>query len=152
MQISKNSRLKDHYNSTRKLIRFGLVSLFNGRSTLVDHLIPKIFSQKRSSGTIWPIAGRIRVFIPFPKGICPKGNVIARLEFELAYYDSAVHRFNHYTTRTNFFVALVLLLFLHIQMVFNSCYRTLITLFNIKNLLVVNAVVILNITYFLAHS
>ena len=35
----------------------------------------------------------------FPKGICPKGNVIARLENELAYYDSAVHRSNHYTTR-----------------------------------------------------
>ena len=30
----------------------------------------------------------------FPKGICPKVNVKARLEFELAYYDSAVHRFN----------------------------------------------------------
>ena len=27
-------------------------------------------------------------------------NVTARLEFELAYYDSVVHRFNHYTTRT----------------------------------------------------
>ena len=27
-------------------------------------------------------------------------NVIARLEYELAYYDSAVHRFNHYTTGT----------------------------------------------------
>ena len=27
-------------------------------------------------------------------------NLIARLEYELAYYDSAVHRFNHYTTRT----------------------------------------------------
>ena len=27
-------------------------------------------------------------------------NVIARLDYELAYYDSAVHRFNHYTTRT----------------------------------------------------
>ena len=27
-------------------------------------------------------------------------NVIARLEYELTYYDSAVHRFNHYTTRT----------------------------------------------------
>ena len=27
-------------------------------------------------------------------------NVIVRLEFELAYYDSAVHRFNHYTART----------------------------------------------------
>ena len=36
----------------------------------------------------------------FPKGICPKVNVIARLEYELAYYDSAVHRFNNYTTRT----------------------------------------------------
>ena len=36
----------------------------------------------------------------FPKGIFPKVNVIARLEYELAYYDSAVHRFNHYTTRT----------------------------------------------------
>ena len=37
----------------------------------------------------------------FPKGICPKVNVIAWLEYELAYYDSAVHRFNHYTTRTS---------------------------------------------------
>ena len=36
----------------------------------------------------------------FPKGICPKVNVIARLEYELTYNDSAVHRFNHYTTRT----------------------------------------------------
>ena len=36
----------------------------------------------------------------FPKGICPKVNVIARLEYELAYYDSANHCFNHYTTRT----------------------------------------------------
>ena len=36
----------------------------------------------------------------FPQGICPKVNVIERLEFELAYYDSAIHRFNHYTTRT----------------------------------------------------
>ena len=33
-------------------------------------------------------------------GICPKLNVIARLEYELAYYDFAVHRFNHYITRT----------------------------------------------------
>ena len=28
-------------------------------------------------------------------------NVLVRLEYELAYYDSAVHRFNHYTTRTH---------------------------------------------------
>ena len=36
----------------------------------------------------------------FPNDICPKVNVIARREYELAYYDSSVHRFNHYTTRT----------------------------------------------------
>ena len=36
----------------------------------------------------------------FTKGICPKVNVIAWLEFELAYYDSAVQRFNHYAMRT----------------------------------------------------
>ena len=36
----------------------------------------------------------------FPKGICPKVNVIARLEYEFAYNDSAVRRFNHYTSRT----------------------------------------------------
>ena len=29
----------------------------------------------------------------FPKGICPKVNVKAQLEYELAYYDPAVHRF-----------------------------------------------------------
>ena len=37
----------------------------------------------------------------FLNGTYPKVNVIARLEYELAYYDSAVHRFNHYTTRTS---------------------------------------------------
>ena len=36
----------------------------------------------------------------FPKGICPKVNVIAQLKVELAYYDSAVQRFNHYTSWT----------------------------------------------------
>ena len=37
----------------------------------------------------------------FPKGICPKVNVIVRLEFELAYYDSAIERFNRYVTKTS---------------------------------------------------
>ena len=36
----------------------------------------------------------------FPKGIYPKVNIIARLEFELAYYDVAVQCFNNYTKRT----------------------------------------------------
>ena len=32
------------------------------------------------------------------KCICPKINITVRLEFELAYYKSAIHRFNHYIT------------------------------------------------------
>ena len=36
----------------------------------------------------------------FPKGICPKVNMIARLEFELVYYHSAGQCFNNDTTRT----------------------------------------------------
>ena len=31
---------------------FGLISLFNGMSTFVDYLMPKLFSKKNSSGTI----------------------------------------------------------------------------------------------------
>ena len=34
-------------------------------------------------------------------------NVITRLEYELAYYDSAVYRFNHYTTRIPPFVVFI---------------------------------------------
>ena len=34
----------------------------------------------------------------FPKSISPKVNVIARLEFELAYYDVIVQHFSHYAT------------------------------------------------------
>ena len=36
----------------------------------------------------------------FPNGICPKVNVIERLEFELGYWDSEVKRFSHHTTRS----------------------------------------------------
>ena len=55
-----------------------------------------------------------RVYI-FRKGICPKMNVIAWLEFELAYYDFAVHRFNHKSMKVIFIflpnkkIALILL-------------------------------------------
>ena len=40
----------------------------------------------------------------FLKGIFMKMNVIVLLEFELAYYDSTVHHFNHYTTRIPQFI------------------------------------------------
>ena len=36
----------------------------------------------------------------FPKGICQKVNVIAWLEFELAYYDVVVQYVSHYTAGT----------------------------------------------------
>ena len=68
----------------------------------------------KKSSCVFPLASFITVSViiasvciqhiyvcnTFPKGICPKVNVIARLEYELAYYDSVVHHFNHYTTRT----------------------------------------------------
>ena len=41
---------------------------------------------------------RVREFIPFPKGINLNVNVIARLEFELAYNDVAVEHVNHNTS------------------------------------------------------
>ena len=69
---------------------FSLVSLFNGISTFVGYLTPNPSFQKNSNGT-----RRIWGFIPFPR-------VFVRLEFELTYYDSTVHHFNHYTTRTPF--------------------------------------------------
>ena len=34
----------------------------------------------------------------FPKSICPKVNVIAQVEFELANYDVKVQYVNHYAT------------------------------------------------------
>ena len=47
-----------------------------------------------------PQLERTRGFITFPKGICPKVNIIALPEFELAYHDSTNQRFNNYTMRT----------------------------------------------------
>ena len=38
-------------------------------------------------------------FHTFPKGICTKVNLIARLKFEHFYFGSAVERFTNYTTR-----------------------------------------------------
>ena len=50
----------------------------------------------------------IRKVIPFPKGVSPKVNVIARLEFELAYYDVTIQNVSHYTTSPRSAVAKVL--------------------------------------------
>ena len=48
-----------------------------------------------------PLTGRILGGgYTFPNGIYQEVNVMVWLGFELTYYDSAVQRFNHYTTRT----------------------------------------------------
>ena len=78
-------------------VNTGLVSLFNGISTLCRLFNTKaiLLKDQYYLTHCWEDKGGHT----FPKGIYPKVNVIARLENELAYYDSAVHRFNHYTTR-----------------------------------------------------
>ena len=57
----------------------GLVPLFNSISTFVGYLMPKPFSKYLTHS--WEDKG----VHTFPKGIYPKVNVIARLEYELAY-------------------------------------------------------------------
>ena len=62
--------------------------------------MPKPSFQRDSSGTIETNRWEDKEVHTFPKGICPKVNVIARPEFELALYDSGVQRFKPYTLRT----------------------------------------------------
>ena len=77
-----------------------LVSLFNGISTLFRLFNAKAILLEEQYWYYLTHSWEDKGVHIFPKGICPKVNVIARLEYELTYYDSAVHRFNHYTTRT----------------------------------------------------
>ena len=66
-----------------------LCMLFNAKATLLEEQYWYYLTHS------WEDKG----VDTFPKGICPKVNVIAQLEYELAYYDFAVHLFNHYTRR-----------------------------------------------------
>ena len=50
----------------------------------------KIFLQKNIGGSIEAIADGDEGVGTFPKGICPKVNVMEWLEFEPAYYDVTV--------------------------------------------------------------
>ena len=81
-------------------VSFVLVSLFNGISTFVRLINAKAILREEQQWYYLTHSWEDKGVHTFPKGICPKVNVIARLEYELAYYDSAVHCFNHYTTRT----------------------------------------------------
>ena len=62
--------------------------------------MPKPFSEKKQYWYYLTHSWEDKEIHTFPKGICPKVNTIVRLEYEHAYYDSAVHRFNYYITRT----------------------------------------------------
>ena len=81
-------------------VMFGLVSLFNGISTFVRLFNAKVILPEKQQYHYLTHSWEDKGVHTFPKGLCPKVNVKAQLEFELAYYDSAVHRFNHCTTRT----------------------------------------------------
>ena len=72
------------------LMAYQLFKLFNAKAILLEEQLWYYLTHS------WEDKG----VHTFPKGICPKVNVIAQLEYELTYYDSTVHRFNHYTTRT----------------------------------------------------
>ena len=73
------------FHSTKKKIGTcfslcGLDSLFNNISTFVGYSILKPLLEKNNSSTIYPEVCRLRNFL-----LSLKTNVIARLEFELAY-------------------------------------------------------------------
>ena len=77
-----------------------MVSLFNGISTLFRLFNAKAILLEEQLWYYLTHSWEDKGVHTFPKGIFPKVNVIARLEYELAYYGSAVHRFNHHTTMT----------------------------------------------------
>ena len=87
--------LKFYFPSPSEMFQW-LASLRNCISTFAGYLMPKPEQWRYNLTHSWEDKGVHN----FPKGICVKVNVIARLEFELTYYDSGSHCFNHYTTHT----------------------------------------------------
>ena len=85
-----------------KMVNFidwiGLVSFFffNGKSPFMDYSKPRQSLQWYYLTHCW---GDKEVHT-FPKGISPKVNVLARLEFELAYYDVTIQYISPHTTET----------------------------------------------------
>ena len=69
---------------------YGLFYLLKAKSTVVGYLLPKPFLWKNSCSTTYLISGVGKEIPTFPKSISPKMNVIARLEFELAYFKATV--------------------------------------------------------------
>ena len=119
-----------------------MVSLFNGISTLFRLFNAKAILLEEQLWYYLTHSWEDKGAHTFPRGICPKVNVIARLGYELAYYDSAVHRFKHYTTRTPpFFLHSDGFKYCYLTLIFfflhsggsKNCYLTLINLFSITH-------------------
>ena len=66
-----------------------LNGLFNAKATI----------QEKQQGYYLTNSWKDKGVHTFPKRICLIVNVIARLEFELAYYNPAAQSFNHYAMR-----------------------------------------------------
>ena len=58
-------------------------------SAFMDYSIPKLSLEKKNLTHYWGIGE----LIPFPK-VFPKMNMIAQLEFELTYFETAVQHFS----------------------------------------------------------
>ena len=71
---------------------------FNDTSTFTGYLIFKPSYLKNSRGTNRLLASWNKGTKTFPKAISPKVHLLARLEFELAYYSVAVQHVSNYAT------------------------------------------------------
>ena len=71
------------------------INNFKGIQIFAGNLMPKSFLWKNSSDIILPIPGGDNGVPSSSKSISLKVNLIARLEFELAYYDVAVQPRDH---------------------------------------------------------
>ena len=91
MAINNQQLLICHKNqpSSARISFWMMVSLFNGISTLCRLFNAKVMLLEEQQWYYLTHCWEDKGVHTFPEGICPKVNVIARLEYELAYYDSS---------------------------------------------------------------
>ena len=82
--------------TVHKWLTFGLISLSDGISTFVGYLMLKPPLLKNSSDYYLTDSWKDKKIYTFPKGFSRKVNVLAQLEFDLAYIVPAVQHFSHY--------------------------------------------------------
>ena len=95
----KKKKKRHHWNLIIRLFNHIKDTHWEGSYTSaeVQSVYSTVPANWANSSSTKPIAGEIRGFIPFPKGIRPKENVTDKLEFKLAYYNIAVQHVSYYT-------------------------------------------------------